>query len=48
MHQLLKQYPQCAPGVVLSTVPYAELHEEDLVFVPLYHAGALMRSATTA
>jgi len=46
MHQLLKEHPQCAPGVVLSTAPYAELPEQDLVFVPLYYAGVLMRSAT--
>jgi len=41
MHQLLKEYPRCAPGVVLSTAPYAELPEQGLVFVPLYYAGML-------
>ena len=41
MHQLLKEYPRCAPGLVLSESPYAELPEQGLVFVPLYYAGEL-------
>jgi predicted AAA+ superfamily ATPase len=46
MHQLLKECPQCAPGVVLSTAPYAELPEQGLWFLPLYFAGSLARPAT--
>jgi predicted AAA+ superfamily ATPase len=41
LHVLLKQYPQCAPGLVLSEGPYAELPEQQLVFAPLYFAGSL-------
>jgi hypothetical protein len=41
LHQLLREYPGCAPGVVLSETPYAELPEQNLVFVPLYFAGSL-------
>jgi len=41
IHLLLAQHPEAAPGIVLSTAPYAELPEQDLVFVPLYFAGSL-------
>jgi hypothetical protein len=41
LHLLLAEYPQCAPGVVLSEAPYAELPEQGLVFIPLYYAGTL-------
>ena len=41
LHLLLAEYPQCAPGLVLSEAPYAELPEQGLVFVPLYYAGTL-------
>jgi uncharacterized protein len=41
MHQLLLECPHCAPGLVLSTRPYAELPEQNLVFAPIYYAGAL-------
>ena len=41
MHVLLERYPHCAPGVVLSEGPYAELTEQQLVFAPLYFAGSL-------
>ena len=41
LHELLARYPQCAPGIVLSGAPFAELPEQKLVFVPLYYAGAL-------
>jgi uncharacterized protein len=41
MHLLLQDYPKCAPGLVLSEAPYAELREQKLVFVPLYYAGSL-------
>jgi predicted AAA+ superfamily ATPase len=43
LHLLLRKYPQCAPGVVLSEAPFAELPEQGLVFVPLYYAGHLER-----
>jgi predicted AAA+ superfamily ATPase len=48
LHQLLLDQPECAPGVVLSEAPYAELPEQGLVFCPLYFAGSLGRSAFTA
>jgi hypothetical protein len=40
-HLLLAEYPQCAPGPVLSEAPYAELPEQGLIFFPLYYAGTL-------
>ncbi|HZL64856.1 MAG TPA: AAA family ATPase [Thermoleophilia bacterium] len=43
MHQLLLEHPECAPGIVLSTRPYAQLPEQCLEFVPLYYAGFLGR-----
>ena len=43
MHILLAQQPEVAPGIVLSEAPYAELSEQNLVFVPLYFAGSLER-----
>ena len=46
LHVLLKEYPQCAPGLVLSEAPYAELPEQDLTFVPLYYAGTLFGQTT--
>jgi len=45
LHLLLKEYPQCAPGLVLSEAPYAELPEQGLTFVPLYYAGTLFGKA---
>jgi uncharacterized protein len=45
LHLLLAEYPQCAPGLVLSEAPYAELPEQGLIFVPLYYAGTLFDSA---
>ena len=41
LHLLLKEYPQCAPGLVLSEAPYAELPQQGPTFVPLYYAGTL-------
>jgi uncharacterized protein len=41
LHLLLAEYPQSAPGLVLSEAPYAELPDHGLVFVPLYYAGTL-------
>ncbi len=46
LHLLLTEYPQCAPGLVLSEAPYAELPEQGLTFVPLYYAGTLFGRAT--
>ena len=46
LHILLSEYPQCAPGLVLSEAPYAELPEQGLTFVPLYYAGTLFGQAT--
>jgi predicted AAA+ superfamily ATPase len=41
LHLLLREYPQCAPGLVLSEAPFARLPEQGLVFAPLYYAGHL-------
>jgi predicted AAA+ superfamily ATPase len=41
MHVLLREQPECGPGIVLSEAPYAELPEQGLVFCPLYFAGSL-------
>jgi len=41
LHQLLHEQPDCAPGIVLSEAPYAQLPEQGLVFCPLYFAGSL-------
>ncbi|MCX6363556.1 MAG: nuclease, partial [Actinobacteria bacterium] len=38
---LLERYPQAAPGVVVSGAAYATLPEQQLMFVPLYSAGAV-------
>ena len=46
LHLLLREYSQCAPGLVLSEAPYAELPEQDLAFVPLYYAGTLIGHTT--
>jgi predicted AAA+ superfamily ATPase len=43
MHILLVQQPELAPGIVLSEAPYAELLDQNLLFVPLYFAGSLER-----
>jgi len=48
MHLLLAQHPEAAPGIVLSTAPYAELPDHDLLFLPLYFAGSLERTAADA
>lgn len=36
MHLFLKTYPNTAKGYVFSTLPYAELPDEKLSFIPLY------------
>lgn len=45
LHLLLAQHPGAAPGIVLSEAPFAELPEQNVVFVPLYYAGTLTRGA---
>ena len=45
LHLLLHEYPQCAPGLVFSEAPYADLPEQGLTFVPLYYAGTLIGKA---
>lgn len=41
LHLLLREHPQCAPGIVLSEAPFARLPEHKLAFVPIYFAGSL-------
>ena len=48
MHLLLAQHPETAPGIVLSTAPFAGLPQQNLLFVPLYFAGSLARLDDTA
>ena len=43
LKMLLDEHPAAAPGVVVSTAPYGELPEQDLVFVPLYAVGPAAR-----
>jgi uncharacterized protein len=43
LHPLLREHPQCAPGLVLSEALFAERPEQDLTFVPLCYAGSLDR-----
>jgi hypothetical protein len=38
---LLSEQPECAPAIVLSEAPYAELPDQGLVSCPLYYAGSL-------
>lgn len=38
MHLLLDTYPNCNKGYVFSTAPFAELPDQKLTFLPLYHA----------
>jgi len=40
---LLDTYPGTAPGVVVSSAPYAELPDQQLVFVPLFSAATIAR-----
>ena len=42
LHLLMKNYPNCSTGYVLSTANYKELPEHNLVFVPLYFAYSLV------
>jgi len=41
MHLLLKTYPVCPYGIVLSEAPFSILHGQKLVFLPLYYAFRL-------
>jgi len=41
MHLLLEKYPHIEKGYVLSTASYGELHDQKLIFLPLYYAYAL-------
>ncbi len=43
LHLLLESQPNCSPGYVFSSAPYAELPEQKLVFLPLYCAYAMGR-----
>jgi hypothetical protein len=47
LHLLLRTFPNCPKGFVLSTGPYDELPDERLVFVPLYYAGSLVRDGAS-
>ena len=42
MHLLLKTYPNCQQGYVLSAANFAELPEQKLTFLPLYYASSLV------
>ncbi|MGB2820074.1 MAG: ATP-binding protein [Phycisphaerae bacterium] len=44
LHMLLETYPNCQPGCVLSSAPYSQRPDQDLIFLPLYYAGAIGRS----
>jgi hypothetical protein len=43
LHLMLKNYPNCPTGIVLSSRPAARLAEQRLRFIPLYFAGQLGR-----
>lgn len=45
LRMLLEQFPEAAPGVVISAGAYATLPEQRLVFVPLYSAAAVANGA---
>ena len=38
LHLFLSCYDNASPGIVFSMRPYAELPEQNLVFIPLYFA----------
>ena len=44
LHLMLRAYPNCPVGIVLSSRPYAMLREQNLIFAPLYHAGLISRN----
>lgn len=41
LHLMLKTYPDCPAGIVLSSRPYSRLPEQKLVFAPLYSAALI-------
>lgn len=41
LHLILKNYPDCPAGIVLSSRLYATLPEQKLIFAPLYSAALL-------
>lgn len=45
---LLDEFPDTAPGVVISSRPYTALPEQQLIFVPLYFAGSTARAVSAA
>lgn len=46
LHLLLDTYPNCERGYVFSTAPFAELPNQKLTFIPLYHAFQASRVAS--
>jgi predicted AAA+ superfamily ATPase len=42
LHLLLKTYPNCPKGYVLSDRPYGEIESQNLVFLPLYFARSFL------
>ncbi len=42
MHSMLKNYPHCPEGIVLSIRPFSRLPEQRLCFLPLYYAAAIV------
>lgn len=45
LHLFLQTYKNCRKGIVLSTRPYAELPEKNVVFLPLYFAFSATRGS---
>ncbi len=43
MHLLLKAYPDCPYGYVLSAANFKKLPEQKLIFLPLYYAYSLAK-----
>ena len=43
LHLMLKNYPHCPTGIILSSRPAARLAQQRLRFLPLYFAGQLGR-----
>ena len=43
MHLLLQNFSEIQNGYVLSGVPFSELVEQKLIFIPLYHAYSIAR-----
>jgi len=45
LHLFLETYQNTPKGIVLSTRPYAQLAEKNIVFVPLYFAFSATRGS---